>query len=114
MLNPCGSSRTWWLRFTVSDGAGCLAAATTALAELGVEILTLDVRTASATQVIDGATVSLPAWLDVPAVEYALLCAGATDVRAGSIPVPRFEDLGPRTPHLTLQVGAPECGVPAP
>lgn len=104
--DPCCSSRTWRLRFTVIDQPGCLAAAATALADLGVDILRLDVQVVSATEVIDEATVLLPAWLDVPAVEHALRSAGATAVWAVPIPVRQLEDIATRSLRLAAGVVA--------
>lgn len=96
MQAPSHSSRTWRLRFTVTDTPGRLAAAAAALANLGVNILSLDFHVVSAKQVIDEATVSLPPWLDVPAVEHALHGTGATDVWAVPIPVQDLEDIATR------------------
>lgn len=104
MQTPCSNSRSWRLRFTVTDQPGCLAAAAAALAELGVNILSLDVHVVSATEVIDEATVSVPAWLDLPAVEYALISTGATDVRAVPIPVRQLEDIATRALRIAAGV----------
>lgn len=108
MQIPTHSSRTWRLRFTVTDEPGRLAAAAAALADLGVNILSLDVHVVSATEVIDEATVSLPPWLDVPAVEYALHRTGAIDVWAVPIPVHELEDIPTRV--LRLAAGAIAAG----
>lgn len=104
MQVPTHSPRTWRLRFTVTDEPGRLAAAAAALADLGVNILSLDFHVVSATEVIDEATVSLPPWLDVPAVEYALRGTGAIDVWAVPIPVHELEDIATRVLRLTSSV----------
>lgn len=104
MQIPTHSPRTWRLRFTVTDEPGRLAAAAAALADLGVNILSLDFHVVSATEVIDEATVSLPPWLDVPAVEYALRCTGAIDVWAVPIPVHELEDIATRVLRLASSV----------
>lgn len=104
MQIPMHDSRTWRLRFTVTDEPGRLAAAAAALADLGINILSLDFHLISATEVIDEATVSLPSWLDVPAVEHALRGTGATDVWAVPIPVRRLEDIATRVLRLTAGV----------
>lgn len=101
---PTHSPLTWRLRFTVTDEPGRLAAAAAALADLGVNILSLDFHVVSATEVIDEATVSLPPWLDVPAVEYALRCTGAIDVWAVSIPVHELEDIATRVLRMASSV----------
>lgn len=104
MQIPTHSSQTWRLRFTVTDEPGRLAAAAAALADLGVNILSLDVHVVSAIEVIDEATVSLPPWLDVPAVEHALHGTGAIDVWAVPIPVQELEDLATRALRLAATV----------
>lgn len=104
MQIPTHSPRTWRLRFTVTDEPGRLAAAAAALADLGVNILSLDFHVVSVTEVIDEATVSLPPWLDVPAVEYALRCTGAIDVWAVPIPVHELEDNATRVLRLASSV----------
>lgn len=115
MQIPMHTSRTWRLRFTVTDEPGRLAAAAAALADLGINILSLDFHLVSATEVIDEATVSLPPWLDVPAVEHALRCTGATDVWAVPIPVRQMEDIATRVLRLAAgvlasgPVGPPLC-----
>lgn len=101
---PTHSPLTWRLRFTVTDEPGRLAAAAAALADLGVNILSLDFHVVSATEVIDEATVSLPPWLDVPAVEYALRCTGAIDVWAVPIPVHELEDIATRVLRMASSV----------
>lgn len=100
-------ARTWRLRFTVTDEPGRLAAAAAALAGLGVNISSLDFHVVSATEVIDEATVSLPPWLDVPAVEHALRSAGAVDVWAVPIPVHELEDIATRVLRLATNVVGP-------
>lgn len=104
MQIPMHDSRTWRLRFTVTDEPGRLAAAAAALADLGINILSLDFHLISATEVIDEATVSLPPWLDVPAVEHALRGTGATDVWAVPIPVHQLEDIATRVLRLAAGV----------
>lgn len=104
MQVPTHSPRTWRLRFTVTDEPGRLAAAAAALADLGVNILSLDFHVVSTTEVIDEATVSLPPWLDVPAVEYALHRTGAIDVWAVPIPVHELEDIATRVLRLATGV----------
>lgn len=104
MQVPTRSARTWRLRFTVTDRPGRLAAAAAALADLGVNILSLDVHVVSATEVIDEATVSLPPWLDVPAVEFALHGTGAMDVWAVPVPVHELEDIATRVLRLATGV----------
>ena len=104
MQIPMHDSRTWRLRFTVADEPGRLAAAAAALADLGINILSLDFHLISATEVIDEATVSLPPWLDVPAVEHALRGTGATDVWAVPIPVRQLEDIATRVLRLAAGV----------
>jgi GNAT superfamily N-acetyltransferase len=104
MQIPTHSFRTWRLRFTVTDEPGRLAAAAAALGDLGVNILSLDFHVVSATEVIDEATVSLPPWLDVPAVEYALHGTGAIDVWAVPIPVHELEDIATRVLRLASSV----------
>jgi GNAT superfamily N-acetyltransferase len=104
MQIPTHDSRTWRLRFTVADEPGRLAAAAAALADLGINILSLDFHVISATEVIDEATVSLPPWLDVPAVEHALRGTGATDVWAVPIPVRQLEDIATRVLRLAAGV----------
>lgn len=74
--------RPWRLDYTTRDDPGALAAARHGLWELGVAVESCDVRPGPAAQVVVFGTVALPPWLDVPAVEYALRRAGATDVRA--------------------------------
>lgn len=96
--------RTWRLRFTVADRPGRLAAASAALAEVGVNILSLDFHVVSPTQVIDEATVTVPSWLDVPALEYALHSTGAVDVWATPIPVSALQDMPVRVLRLATDV----------
>src|SRR3546814_5030572 len=100
MQIPMHDARMGRLRFTVTDEPGRLAAAAAALADLGINILSLDFHLISATEVIDEATVSLPPWLDVPAVEHALRGTGATDVWAVPIPVHQLEDIATRVLRL--------------
>lgn len=104
MQLPSHSPRTWRLRFTVADEPGRLAAAAAALADLGINILSLDFHVVSPAEVIDEATVSLPPWLDVPAVEHALRGTGATDVWAVPIPVRDLEDIATRVLRLAADV----------
>jgi predicted N-acetyltransferase YhbS len=104
MQIPTHSSRTWRLRFTVTDEPGRLAAASAALADLGINILSLEFHLVSATEVIDEAIVSLPPWLDVPTVEHALHRTGATDVWAVPIPVHQLEDIATRVLRLAAGV----------
>ena len=77
--------RLWRLEYTTSDEPVALAAAGQALRGLGVTVGTCDVRAGAAGDAVVGGTVFLPPWLDVPAVEYALRCAGATDVLAAPV-----------------------------
>ena len=77
-----GRLRPWRLDYTTRDEPGALAAAVQGLRELGVTLGTCDVDPRAAGEAVVVGTVALPPWLDVPAVEYALRRAGATDVRA--------------------------------
>jgi ACT domain len=110
MQIPSPSSRTWRLRFTVADRPGRLAAAAASLADLGVNILSLDVHVVSTGEVIDEATVSLPLWLDVPALEHALHSTGATDVWAAPITVRDLEDNATRVLRLAADLLVAGCG----
>lgn len=82
---PIDPLRLWRLDYTTSDEPVALTAAVQALRGLGVTVGTCDVRAGAAGDAVVGGTVVLPPWLDVPAVEYALRCAGATDVLAAPV-----------------------------
>lgn len=81
MHGPIDSSRLWRLDYTTSDEPVSLTSAVQALRGLGVTVGICDVRPGAAGHAVVGGSVVLPPWLDVPAVEYALRCTGATDVR---------------------------------
>lgn len=100
LSSPSLPTRPWRLRFVIPDEPGRLAAAASALAELGVNILNLDVQVVGPGQVLDEATVALPMWIDVPAVEYALRSAGASEVWATPVPMHDVVDLPTRTLRL--------------
>lgn len=85
----------WRLDYTIADEPVSLTAAVQALRGLGVTVGTWDVCPDAAGRALVVGTVSLPPWLDVPAVEHALLCAGATEVRA--VPVDRATQDCPAT-----------------
>lgn len=82
MHGPIDSLRLWRLDYTTSDEPVSLTSAVQALRGLGVTVGICDVRPGAAGHAVVGGSVVLPPWLDVPAVEYALRCTGATDVRA--------------------------------
>lgn len=106
MQLPPHDTGIWRLRFTLTDQPGRLAASAAALADLGVNILNLDVHVVSATEVIDEATVSLPAWLDVPAVEHALHRTGARNVWAVPVSAHRLDDIATRVLRLAAAIAA--------
>lgn len=80
------SSAIWRLSFRSAAGARCDDAAIAALTALGIDVLDIDVDVSSGTEEVIAATVTLPPWLDVPALEPALLCVGADHVRAHPMP----------------------------
>jgi hypothetical protein len=77
-----GQLRPWRLDYTIRDEPDALAAAAQGLRGLGVAVGTCDVRPLGVREAAVVGTIALPPWLDVPAVEYVLRCAGADDVRA--------------------------------
>lgn len=84
------SSGIWRLHFRTAAGARSQRAAIEALTALGVDVLDIDVDVRSGGEEVIAATVRLPAWLDVPALEPALLRIGAEHVRAQPTqPTPR-------------------------
>lgn len=80
--DPTGQLRPWRLEYTISEEPGEFAAAVQGLRVLGVAVGACGVRPEVSGELVVVGTVGLPPWLDVPAIEYALRCAGATDVRA--------------------------------
>jgi hypothetical protein len=74
------TSTYWKFRAELADRPGGLAAAASAIAELGANILDVDVHLIAADRVADDMTVELAYWNEPGAVEHALLSAGAARV----------------------------------
>jgi hypothetical protein len=68
------------LRLELADHPGVLAAATTALASLGVDVLAIDVLEENGPTVVDELVVRLPPAITVQDVEDVLRMAGAIEV----------------------------------
>jgi predicted amino acid-binding ACT domain protein len=75
-------STYWTFRATLDDRPGGLAATARAIADLGANILDVDVHLLDHDQVTDDVTVELAYWAEPVAVEHALRAAGAREVTA--------------------------------
>ncbi len=71
------SSTYWTFRAELVDRPGGLAAASGAIADLGANILDVDVHLLDHDRVADDLVVELPHWAEPGAVEHALRTAGA-------------------------------------
>lgn len=81
------TSTYWSFRITLTDRPGGLAEVARAVADLGVNVLDLDVHlldagdpTSVESRVADDLVVELPYWIDPTLVELCMLRAGARDV----------------------------------
>ncbi|MFP4511473.1 MAG: hypothetical protein ACLFRV_00835 [Acidimicrobiales bacterium] len=74
------ASTYWKFRAQLGDRPGGLASAARVFADLGANILDVDVHLLEPTQVADDVVVELAYWAEPGAVEQALLAAGATEV----------------------------------
>ena len=74
------SSTYWKFRAELADRPGGLAAASSAIAGLGANILDVDVHLLEPGKVADDVLVELAYWAEPVAVEHALRAAGATEV----------------------------------
>lgn len=82
-LSAPASWHRWVVTFTAAEVPSHIDGACAALMELGIRILDNgSVDGESEQNITNGLTLALPPWLDVPAVEFALVRAGGRNVRA--------------------------------
>lgn len=101
------------IRVELIDAPGALAAATTALAALGVDVAAIDVLEVDGRTVVDELLLRVPGGMEAQEVEDALRVAGAVDVLS-SVAGRSSEDAAVRAFHLVGQALADPSDADAP